>query len=225
MALMDQVYRRQRHFYDLTRRYYLVGRDRLIRGLALKPGETAIEVGCGTARNLIAIATRYPGVRLFGLDASALMLETAANAVVCARFSERVELAQSYAELLSPETFRGARKFDRVIFSYSLSMIPDWRRALAAAEHALAPAGQLHIVDFGDFSGFPRVLGSALRLWLRQFHVQPRGEILRALESSPRNAGDTLWIAPGRYAFLSSAATLSGQLTNVAGPPQAAGNS
>lgn len=205
MALMDSVYRRQRHFYDLTRRYYLFGRDRLIRALALGPGESAVEVGCGTARNLIAIARRYPGARVFGLDASALMLETAARAVARAGLSERVTLARGYAEALSPQMFGGTRNFDRVIFSYSLSMIPDWRRALASANDALASGGRLHIVDFGDFSGLGRVGSAALRLWLRQFHVKPRGEILRTLEERPRKPGDTFWIAPGRYAFLWSA--------------------
>ena len=29
-ALMDRIYRRQRHVYDLTRKYYLLGRDELI---------------------------------------------------------------------------------------------------------------------------------------------------------------------------------------------------
>ena len=27
-ALMDRIYRRQRHVYDVTRKYYLLGRDR-----------------------------------------------------------------------------------------------------------------------------------------------------------------------------------------------------
>ena len=30
---MNRMYRRQRHIYDGTRRYYLLGRDRLIAGL------------------------------------------------------------------------------------------------------------------------------------------------------------------------------------------------
>jgi S-adenosylmethionine-diacylgycerolhomoserine-N-methlytransferase len=35
---MDAIYRWQRPIYDLTRKYYLFGRDGLIDGLALGPG-------------------------------------------------------------------------------------------------------------------------------------------------------------------------------------------
>ncbi|TIM21480.1 MAG: SAM-dependent methyltransferase, partial [Mesorhizobium sp.] len=51
--LMDGVYRWQRHIYDLTRKYYLLGRDRLIDGLDVPVGGTVLELGCGTGRNII----------------------------------------------------------------------------------------------------------------------------------------------------------------------------
>ncbi|MGH6876676.1 MAG: class I SAM-dependent methyltransferase, partial [Rhizomicrobium sp.] len=123
-ALMDRVYGRQRYFYNLTRRYYLLGRDRLIRGLDLRPGSSAVEIGCGTARNLIAIARRYPDARLFGIDASRAMLETAARSVSRAGLAGRVLLVHGYAESLAPGLFGETRNFDCAIFSYSLSMIP-----------------------------------------------------------------------------------------------------
>ena len=55
-ALMDRIYHRQRRYYDFTRKYYLLGRDRLIEGLAPPPGGRVLEIGCGTARNLVAAA-------------------------------------------------------------------------------------------------------------------------------------------------------------------------
>ncbi len=74
---MDRIYKLQRHFYDLTRKFYLLGRDRLIEMMALKPGMNVLEIGCGTARNLIALAKKHPQIQFYGLDASREMLETA----------------------------------------------------------------------------------------------------------------------------------------------------
>ena len=78
---MDRMYRRQRHVYDLTRKFYLLGRDRLIDGLNARASDAILEIGCGTGRNLVAIANRYPANRLYGLDVSAEMLVSAASAV------------------------------------------------------------------------------------------------------------------------------------------------
>ena len=49
---MNRMYRRQRHIYDGTRRYYLLGRDPLIAKLKPEAGANVLEVGCGTGRNL-----------------------------------------------------------------------------------------------------------------------------------------------------------------------------
>jgi S-adenosylmethionine-diacylgycerolhomoserine-N-methlytransferase len=204
-ALMDLVYRRQRYVYDLTRKYYLFGRDRLIRQLALKPGERLVEVGCGTARNLVRIARLYPDAELFGLDASQEMLKSAAESLARAGLADRVRLVHGYAENLGPTLFGEQRPFDRAVFSYSLSMIPDWQQALAAAGGALADTGLVHVVDFGDLTGLGRFGASCLRRWLALFHVEPRVEILHGVErlSATKTAGDSeLWVSPARYAFL-----------------------
>jgi len=196
---MDQVYRNQRYIYDFTRKYYLFGRDRLIRELGLRPGERVVEVGCGTARNLIAIAQRYPKTRLFGLDASQEMLKTATEAVRRARLEDRITLAHGYAEALAPAMFGEQENFDRAVFSYSLSMIPQWQQALRSAAEVLSPAGQIHIVDFGDLTALGGFGRKILLWWLAQFHVAPRAELLHTLEA---RAAGSLSILPGRYAFL-----------------------
>src|SRR5271163_945163 len=74
---MDRMYRRQRHIYDFTRKFYLLGRDRLIDGLAPPTGARVLEVGCGTGRNLIRAARRHPAIRGYGVDISEEMLSTA----------------------------------------------------------------------------------------------------------------------------------------------------
>lgn len=198
---MDRVYRRQRHIYDFTRKYYLFGRDRLIDGLALKPGARVLEVGCGTARNLVRIAKRHPDAKIFGLDASSQMLITAERVLEGA--AVRAKLVQAYAEDLSPSLFDETDLFDVILFSYSLSMIPDWRTALRAAIRALAPDGSLNIVDFGDLKGLGPLGESLLRGWLSLFHVAPREELLNALERE-LNVQEGLVLLPGRYAFVLS---------------------
>lgn len=168
-ALMDEVYRGQRHIYDFTRKYYLFGRDTLIAGLAAKPGMRVLEVACGTGRNLAKIGRAWPGVRLFGLDISAEMLKSArATLGAEARLGEGDACAFDAAALL------GEPQFDQIVLSYSLSMIPDWEGALDHAASLLADGGALHVVDFGDLTGLPRPFAAGLRAWLAKFHVEPR---------------------------------------------------
>ena len=214
--LMDDVYRYQRYIYDLTRKYYLFGRDRLIRQLALQPGARIVEVGCGTGRNLVRIGRLYPGTKLFGLDASAEMLKTATQALSRSGLSDRAVLAHGYAENLTPSLFGETAAFDVVIFPYCLSMIPDWEAALRAAGNALSPKGSIRIVDFGDLTGLGPTAERALRAWLGLFHVSPREELLQRFEGAagagPNLQLELLW---GRYAFLASCnANGLTQLTN-----------
>jgi len=189
--LMDGVYRWQRHIYDLTRKYYLLGRDRLISGLDVPPGGTVLELGCGTGRNIILAARRYPGARFFGLDISAEMLETAAAAIAREGLSGRVALARGDATDFDAGAMFGVARFDRVFVSYSLSMIPGWEKTVSEALAALAPGGSLHVVDFGQQEGLPRWFRALLRGWLRKFHVEPRQSLREVLESEAERTGAT----------------------------------
>lgn len=185
--LMDRLYRRQRHVYDFSRRYYLIGRDRLVDGLTPPPGGRVLEIGCGTARNLVAAARRYPGEPMFGIDLSTEMLRTARRAVEQEGLASRIDLAKANAIRFDPALLFGVPSFSRVFFSYSLSMIPDWRAALEQAVTCLQPGGQLHIVDFGGQERLPKWVRGGLRAWLRRFHVTPRD----ALESVLGDLGRT----------------------------------
>ena len=176
-GLMDAMYRHQRHVYDASRKFYLLGRDRLIAGLAPPPQGTVLEIGCGTGRNLIAIARRYPGLRCHGLDVSSAMLATADTAVTRARLGDRIWLAQADATDFDPETLFGTEGFDRIVISYALSMIPPWQAVVAQALAMLNPGGSLHIVDFGDQAGLPAPVGAVLSRWLALFQVTPRRDM------------------------------------------------
>jgi S-adenosylmethionine-diacylgycerolhomoserine-N-methlytransferase len=172
-ALMNRAYRHQRHIYNLTRKYYLLGRDRLIDQLNPEPGSGVLEVGCGTGRNLVVAADRFPAARFFGIDVSTEMLTSAITTIAKSGLSSRVTVAHADATRPAPLTLFGRDQFDRIFISYSLSMIPMWKSALDVAISRLAPRGELHIVDFGGQQKLPGWFRSSLRLWLAQFHVTP----------------------------------------------------
>lgn len=203
-AAMDRMYRHQRHVYDLTRKFYLIGRDRLLDRLAPNARDQLCEIGCGTARNLIRLARRHPGLRLFGVDASAEMLRTAQAAVGRAGLAGRITLARCLATELDPvATFKLDRPFDGVICSYSLSMMTDWRAALLRALLTLRPGGRLDVVDFWVDDRWPGWLRRPLLDWLALFDVIPRPEIADTLRELASRGNAQLSVEPvlGGYAF------------------------
>jgi S-adenosylmethionine-diacylgycerolhomoserine-N-methlytransferase len=195
-ALMDRVYRGQRHIYDLTRKYYLFGRDRTIAQMGCEPGDSVLEIACGTGRNLGAVAKRWPGVGLYGVDISSEMLRTAAG-----KLKGSARLAVADACSFDAAEALGREQFDRILLSYCLSMIPAWPAALDQAARLLAPGGSLHIVDFGDLGGLPRPLAAVLKSWLARFHVEPRAQLHEAAARVAALHGLALThaVGPGRY--------------------------
>lgn len=200
--LMDRMYRYQRYIYDATRKYYLFGRDTMIRELAAPTGASVLEVGCGTGRNLTMIGDLYVGVRLFGLDISAEMLASA-RAKLGRRGRRDATLIVADATNFSAADF-GERGFDRIVISYALSMIPEWERAIDAAIAALKPGGSLHIADFGQQEGWPGGFRRLLQAWLRRFHVTPREMLFEVLRRNAERHGAALELKSlGRgYAWL-----------------------
>ena len=94
---MNQMYRWTRHVYDFSRKYYLLGRDQLLREMEFHPHDSVVEIGCGTARNLIKLARMRPDVRCFGLDVSNEMLATATAKVKRRGLQDRITLAHCFA--------------------------------------------------------------------------------------------------------------------------------
>ncbi|MBO9714831.1 MAG: class I SAM-dependent methyltransferase [Sphingomonas sp.] len=174
---MDNVYGFHRHIYDFTRKFYLFGRDLLVRELEPPPGGTVLEVGCGTARNLVVAAKRWPNARFFGFDISEAMLETARASVAKNGLGGKITLAQGDAGKFDTNTLFGVDKLDRIFMSYTLSMIPPWQEAIEIAAASLAPGGSLHIVDFGQYERLPALAKKLHFKSLNDFHVHPRREL------------------------------------------------
>lgn len=202
---LNNLYRFQRHFYDLTRRFFLFGRDTLLRKMNVLPGERVLEVGCGTGRNLLKLARIEPGARLSGLDASDEMLKTAQAKLDARNKQKEIVLRQGFAEEFDHrETFGLENPFDKIFISYALSMFPKWREAIRNAIENLKETGDLYIIDFWDGAGLPRPVIALRNWWLGLFRVYCRPEYLEFLKELQSEARGkfTVQSVGTNYAFI-----------------------
>jgi len=209
---MDRIYRVQRHFYDATRPFFLFGRDQLLNRIATLHKSRILEVGCGTGWNLRLLAKKMPSARLFGLDISSQMLQTAQAKLRRENLSS-IQLVRASAEEWNyRQTFGQSQLFDVIFFSYSLSMIPNGQRALEVAIANLNPKGTLLVVDFWDQRDWPRWMRQLLVRWLRVFHVRHDPAAIDYFQSLSTSANWRFNIHSigRRYAFL---AELTGDIT------------
>lgn len=156
-------------FYDvlsLERPVYRPGRVAGISALGLRPGDRVLDVGCGTGLNLpILRAGVGPGGSIVGVDASTAMLRQARSRIRRAGWTNVAVLQGDAANLPAQVTAHGP--VDAVLFTYSLSVIGDWRRAWAQAMAMLRPGGRAAIVDLALPAGGWRVLSPVA--WLACF--------------------------------------------------------
>ena len=175
---MDQHYRYQRFVYDVTRRYFLLGRRQLIADLRPDPGESVLELGCGTGWNLVQVARRYPQAEIFGIDISSSMLSTARSSIRRADLAQRIHLMSADATTFSGVDAFGKSQFDRIFISFALSMIGNWEGVVTRSVQQLAPGGSLHIVDFGPCDRFPAAARRGFFAFLQHYEVTPRRDLL-----------------------------------------------
>jgi S-adenosylmethionine-diacylgycerolhomoserine-N-methlytransferase len=170
---LQRYYQWHAKIYDATRWSFLFGRDAIIElaAEAASP-QRILEVGCGTGRNLVALAESFPEAQLTGLDVSPAMLAQAKHKL--STFGGRVHLAcEPY-----PLNQVAAGTYDLILFSYALSMFnPGWETAIRAAKTDLAEDGVIAAVDFhhSKCSGFRR--------WMGMNHVRMEAHLLPVLES------------------------------------------
>ena len=183
-SAMNKMYRSTRHIYDFTRKYYLLGRDRLIQSLNAQAGESICEIGCGTARNLIKMKIAYPNAHFYGLDASDEMLKTAQSSIG----KLDITIKQGFAQNFDPKNLFNLKKpIDKFVFSYALSIIPPWKKSIDHALNLLPKGGEIHIVDFGNQDKLPPFFRVFIFWWLKIFHVKHKPQILSYLQELEKN--------------------------------------
>lgn len=168
-------YRWHAKFYDLTRWAFLFGRRGLIETVAgrIEAPARILEIGCGTGKNLVALAEAFPSAKITGLDLSADMLDRARAKI--APFADRVDLLHRPYD--GPVADDGG-KFDLIVISYALSMInPGFDEVIALCRGDLNEGGVVAVVDFHE------TRWTWFRKWMGVNHVRMEGQILAQLDA------------------------------------------
>ncbi|MFH0823446.1 MAG: class I SAM-dependent methyltransferase [Pseudomonadota bacterium] len=116
-------------FRDLNRK--------LLGKMGIPDGADVLDIGCGTGASSFQIRDAVDESSVWGLDISSAMLEKARSNADDRKGIHFVEGdASRLAELFN-------RKFDAVIFSASIFLIPDFRIALDGAKAVIKPRGKV----------------------------------------------------------------------------------
>jgi ubiquinone/menaquinone biosynthesis C-methylase UbiE len=140
-------YDRVARLYSTLEPLYLIfprARRKAVRALRLKPGDTVLEIGAGSGRNLpYLIDAVGPEGSVIAVDASAGMLAEAEK-LVRKEGWRNVELVHRDATKLDLDI-----DLDAVLFSLSYSVLPEPRPALALGWNRLRPGGRIVVMDVG----------------------------------------------------------------------------
>jgi ubiquinone/menaquinone biosynthesis C-methylase UbiE len=147
LDVVTERYDRVARLYSLLEPLYLIfppARRRAVLALGLREGDTVLEMGVGSGRNLryLVEAVGSRG-RVIGVDASSGMLAEARRLVERNRWVNVELLRQDAAHLELEEDVSG------VLFALSYSVIPDPKAALARAWDRLLPGGRVVVMDLG----------------------------------------------------------------------------
>jgi len=144
-----KLYQNRAKYYDLSANlYYLTGfrenayRKKAVALLNLQPGDTVIEIGCGTGLNFQHIQQYIgPTGRLIGVDLTADMLSVARNR--CKKNNwKNVELIEQDAAL-----FQFPDSIDGVISTFALTLMPEYKQIIEHASVALSVRKKMVLLD------------------------------------------------------------------------------
>ena len=199
-------------FYDVLsgeRFIYRAGRVAAIDALGLRPGDTVLDLGCGTGLNFPLLIERVgPSGLVIGLDASSSMLRMARSRVSSHRWAN-VRLIEGDATKIDPSLVMSAidastldsdrvtpggplPRVDAVLSTYALSVTGDWRSAWRLARGVLAPRGRAGIVDMSTPTGPAAILAPLARLACTLGGADMRAHPWRALEADGTDVEHTV---------------------------------
>ena len=142
--------RKVRRLYGLVARIYdfrvgpfLRGRKHALDALRPDPGDTVLDLACGTGLNFQHIIEWIgPKGRIVGVDLTRPMLKRAQKKLARHQW-DNVTLVEGDATNLP----LAGESCDAVLCSYAMAIIPDYRRAIAEAVRVLKPGGRLVLLE------------------------------------------------------------------------------
>ncbi len=154
------AYRKAAPLYDLMNYVYFLGRDKRYRSmlaerLNLKPGDSVLDLCCGTGLNFpfLLQKTKNQGTVL-GVDLTSEMLQHTKKRLK----SEEVTLVRSDAANLA---FRD-KTFNAIFVSFCLKITPAYEKTIEEAARVLEPVGRIGVLSNHKPSGSLRLLGIIL---------------------------------------------------------------
>jgi demethylmenaquinone methyltransferase/2-methoxy-6-polyprenyl-1,4-benzoquinol methylase len=164
--------RRARH-YDLTANlYYLLGfrewryRKRAVRSLQLAPGDTVVEIGCGTGLNFGLLRDAVgPNGRIVGVDMTEAMLAKAL-ARIQQKGWQNIELVHS-----DVGSYDFPAGLSGILSTFALTLVPEYDDVIARGAKALAPGGRWVVADLKMPAGWSASLFPLLLPLFRPFGV------------------------------------------------------
>ena len=140
---LERFYRGQAERYDDFRRRMLHGREELMAALAVPAGGTWYDMGAGTGSNAEFLGDRLAALKRVCLVDLCPPLQDIARRRIRERGWTNVDAVAADATQWRPD-----EPADAITFSYSLTMIPDWFKAIDRAWENLKPGGLIGVVDF-----------------------------------------------------------------------------
>lgn len=180
------LYRKRAKRYDLALWVYRACgfridsyREKTVAALALEPGDTVVDLGCGTGLNLQFLqAAVGPSGRVIGVDLTDAMLAEARKRADSAGW-RNVELIQAdLAEYVFPEGSHG------ILSTLALTLVPEYERVIRAASLSLGAGGRLAIMDMKEPDGWPK--------WLVRFAAWLNRPYGVSLELADRHLWETV---------------------------------
>jgi len=141
-------------------------RARAAKRLNLTPGNSVLEIGCGTGRNFPYLAQEVgPQGHIYGVDLAEGMLAEATS--LCSRrgWTNVTLLHADAAEYELPQ------KVDGAVFSLSYATMPHRRRVLHHAWEQVKPGGSLVMMDACPLSGFTGKILYPFAVWTLKLTV------------------------------------------------------